>query len=130
MGEGYGSRLQDRQRCAFCQAYRDRRLLDNPRYEKYSQRLAYQRGIRKYVYRLDVLERMLSYDEVTDIFVRVNSLGAKQRSSDLALAQITAKWLHSLQTFRDFQGASASVCFLTAAALMFRCRSFFSGRED
>lgn len=36
-------------------------------------------------------------------FVRVNSLGAKLRSSDLALAQITAKWRHSLQTFLDFR---------------------------
>ena len=76
---------------------------DDPRYEKYSQRLARLRGIRKYVYRMDVLERSLSYDEVTEIFVRVNSLGAKLRSSDLALAQITAKWRHSLQTFQDFQ---------------------------
>jgi hypothetical protein len=42
---------------------------------------------------MDVLERSLSYDEVTEIFVRVNSLGAKLRSSDLALAQITAKGL-------------------------------------
>jgi hypothetical protein len=76
---------------------------DDPRYEKYSQRLAKVRGIRKYVYRMDVLERTLSYDEVTEIFVRVNSLGAKLRSSDLALAQITAKWRHSLQTFFKFQ---------------------------
>jgi hypothetical protein len=65
--------------------------LDDPRGEKYSQRLARLRGIRKYVYRMDVLERELSYDEVTEIFVRVNSLGAQLRSSDLALAQITAK---------------------------------------
>ena len=77
---------------------------DDPRYEKYSQRLARLRAIRKYVYRMDVLERTLSYDEVTEIFVRVNSLGAKLRSSDLALAQITAKWRHSLKTFLDFQG--------------------------
>jgi hypothetical protein len=35
---------------------------DDPRYEKYSQRLARLRGIRKYVYRMDVLERTLSYD--------------------------------------------------------------------
>jgi hypothetical protein len=56
---------------------------------------------------MDVLERTLSYDEVTEIFVRVNSLGAKLRSSDLALAQITAKWRHSLQTFLDFQNACA-----------------------
>ena len=52
---------------------------------------------------MDVLERTLSYDEVTEIFVRVNSLGAKLRSSDLALAQITAKWRHSLETFQKFQ---------------------------
>ena len=54
--------------------------LDDPRAEKYSKRLARLRGIRRYVYRMDVLERSLSYDEVTDIFVRVNSLGAKLRS--------------------------------------------------
>ncbi|WP_175848326.1 GmrSD restriction endonuclease domain-containing protein [Burkholderia arboris] len=84
---------------------------DDPRYEKYSQRLARLRGIRKYVYRMDVLERTLSYDEVTEIFVRVNSLGAKLRSSDLALAQITAKWRHSLQTFVDFQAECANAGF-------------------
>lgn len=84
---------------------------DDPQYEKYSQRLARLRGIRKYVYRMDVLERTLSYDEVTEIFVRVNSLGAKLRSSDLALAQITAKWRHSLQTFQDFQKACAKTGF-------------------
>jgi hypothetical protein len=80
---------------------------DDPRYEKYSQRLARLRGIRKYMYRMDVLERTLSYDEVTEIFVRVNSLGAKLRSSDLALAQITAKWRHSLETFLKFQESCA-----------------------
>lgn len=75
----------------------------DPRFKKYSQRLAKLRGIRDYVYRMDVLERSLSYDEVTEIFVRVNSLGAKLRSSDLALAQITAKWKNSLSTFLEFQ---------------------------
>jgi hypothetical protein len=76
---------------------------DDPNYERYSQRLARLRGVRKYVYRMDVLERRLKYDEVTEIFVRVNSLGAKLRSSDLALAQITAKWRNSLKTFEAFQ---------------------------
>ncbi|MES1243375.1 MAG: DUF262 domain-containing protein [Acidobacteriota bacterium] len=76
---------------------------DDPNYERYSQRLARLRGIRKYVYRMDVLERRLTYDEVTEIFVRVNSLGAKLRSSDLALAQVTAKWRNSLQVFESFQ---------------------------
>jgi hypothetical protein len=76
---------------------------DDPRYEKYSSRLARLRSVRKYSYRIDVLERTLDYDEVTEIFVRVNSLGAKLRSSDLALAQITAKWRNSLGTFQEFQ---------------------------
>jgi hypothetical protein len=84
---------------------------DDPRYEKYSQRLARLRGIRKYVYRMDVLERKLSYDEVTEIFVRVNSLGAKLRSSDLALAQITAKWRGALKIFQGFQEQCARTGF-------------------
>lgn len=81
--------------------------LDDPRAEKYSQRLARLRGIKKYVYRMDVLERKLSYTEVTEIFVRVNSLGAKLRSSDLALAQITAKWRGALKVFQEFQDQCA-----------------------
>lgn len=84
---------------------------DDSCYERYSQRLARLRGIRRYVYRMDVLERKLSYDEVTEIFVRVNSLGAKLRSSDLALAQITAKWRNSLRIFEEFQNQCARVGF-------------------
>ncbi len=33
------------------------------------------------------LSAAMSYEEVTEIFVRVNSAGAKLRSSDLALAR-------------------------------------------
>src|SRR5262249_20742886 len=69
------------------------------------------RAIRKYVYRMDILERSLTYDEVTEIFVRVNSLGAKLRSSDLALAQITAKWRGALKTFQAFQLECAKTGF-------------------
>lgn len=85
--------------------------LQDPRQEKYSQRLAKLRAIRKYSYRMDVLERTLAYDEVTEIFVRVNSLGAKLRSSDLALAQITAKWKNSLAVFQNFQKQCAKSGF-------------------
>ncbi len=76
--------------------------VSDPRYQRYSQRLARLRGIKRYMYRMDILERSLSYEEVTEVFVRVNSLGAKLRSSDLALAQITAKWKHSLSIFQEF----------------------------
>lgn len=78
---------------------------DDPRYERYSQRLARLRSIRKYVYRMDVLERRLTYNEVTEIFVRVNSLGAKLRSSDLALAQITAQVAEFAQAVSDVPAA-------------------------
>lgn len=76
---------------------------DDPNYELYSERLKNVRAIAQYEYRMDILESSKSYEEVTEIFVRVNSLGAKLKSSDLALAQITAKWRGSLEFFREFQ---------------------------
>jgi hypothetical protein len=76
---------------------------DDPRYARYSERLKQLRGIKDYVYRAEILEREKSYEEVTEIFVRVNSLGAKLRGSDLALAQITARWKGSLSLFTDYQ---------------------------
>jgi len=76
---------------------------DDPRYDKYQTRLAQLRKIQDYTYRLDILGENLSYEEVTEIFVRVNSLGAKLRGSDLALAQITAKWQGSLKIFEAFR---------------------------
>lgn len=61
------------------------------------------RKIKDYTYRIDVLEDTMSYDEVTEIFVRVNSLGSRLRGYDLALAQITARWRNSLKLFMDYQ---------------------------
>jgi hypothetical protein len=84
---------------------------DDPKFDKYTQRLQRLRGIRDYVYRMDVLEDTMSYEEVTEIFVRVNSLGAKLRSSDLALAQITARWPGSLTQFKQFQEQCANQGF-------------------
>jgi hypothetical protein len=81
---------------------------DDPRYDKYTERLKKLRAIRDYVYRMDVLEPSLSYEEVTEIFVRVNSLGAKLRGSDLALAQITARWRDSLRIFEELQAKISS----------------------
>ena len=85
--------------------------ISDPRYTMYSQRLARLRRIRLYMYRMDILESTLSYEEVTEIFVRVNSLGTKLRSSDLALAQITAKWRNSLELFQKFQEECAHAGF-------------------
>ena len=60
--------------------------------KKYSQRLQQVKNIENYEYVMQRLSREMSYEEVTEIFVRVNSLGIKLRGSDLALAQITSRW--------------------------------------
>ncbi|EDT05613.1 protein of unknown function DUF262 [Burkholderia ambifaria IOP40-10] len=77
--------------------------LDDPRLERYSDRLKKLRAIKQYHYVVHVLERAMSYEEVTEIFVRVNSLGAKLRSSDLALAQMTSRWPNLLKELETFQ---------------------------
>jgi hypothetical protein len=77
--------------------------LKDPRYKRYSERLQKLRDIKKYTYVVHVLERSMSYEEVTEIFVRVNSLGAKLKSSDLALAQMTSRWPNLLKELEAFQ---------------------------
>ncbi len=71
-------------------------------YKLYSSRLNKVKHIEEYMYVMHLLEKTMSYEEVTEIFVRVNSLGVKLRGSDLALAQITAKWKGFLQLMEDF----------------------------
>ena len=76
---------------------------DDPRFQQYSDRLKKLRAIKDYPYVVHVLERSMSYEEVTEIFVRVNSLGAKLKSSDLALAQMTSRWPNLLKELEVFQ---------------------------
>ncbi len=75
---------------------------NDPQFAVYLNRLNRLRVIKDYLYTMEILPRNLSYEEVAEIFVRVNSLGAKLKGSDLALAQITAKWPGSLTIFEDF----------------------------
>jgi hypothetical protein len=49
-----------------------------------------------------ILDKKMSYEEVTEIFVRVNSLGAKLRGSDLALAQLTSRWKGFMNELENF----------------------------
>lgn len=85
--------------------------LRDPRHKKYSARLQQLRRIKDYTYNIHVLDEKLSYEEVTEIFVRVNSLGAKLRSSDLAMAQITAKWRDALDHFNAYAERCADARF-------------------
>ncbi|OGE75240.1 MAG: hypothetical protein A3I07_02490 [Candidatus Doudnabacteria bacterium RIFCSPLOWO2_02_FULL_42_9] len=75
---------------------------DDERWDKYSGRLQKVRKIADYPYVMEVLEKSMTYEEVTEIFVRVNSLGIKLRGSDLALAQITSRWKGFMNLIEDF----------------------------
>lgn len=101
---------------------------DDPRYELYSSRLKRLRAIKDYTYVVHVLERAMSYEEVTEIFVRVNSLGAKLKSSDLAMAQMSSRWKNLLQELEAFQetceqnGFSLELGQLVRAIVVFATR--------
>lgn len=59
--------------------------------------------IRQYPYHISVLTEM-NYEEVTHIFVRINSGGTKLGGADLALAQISSRWhgvTHELKSYQD-----------------------------
>jgi hypothetical protein len=75
---------------------------DDDRWDKYSARIAKVRNISNYSFVMEVLQKDMSYEEVTEIFVRVNSLGIKLRSSDLAIAQITSKWKGFMDELEEF----------------------------
>ena len=76
---------------------------ENPNHLKYVRRLIKLKDLGKnYSFPVVTLGKDLSYEEVTDVFIRVNSSGTKLNSSDLALAQITSRWENSLETFQAF----------------------------
>ena len=99
---------------------------DDPRYERYSQRLQGVKKIGDYQYVMHVLERDLSYEEVAEIFVRVNSLGMKLRGSDLAMAQITARWPGALDKFEEFAEECEKVWFTFDPGLLVRTLVVFA----
>ena len=75
---------------------------------------------------MHVLERDLSYEEVAEIFVRVNSLGMKLRGSDLAMAQITARWPGALDKFEEFAEECEKVWFTFDPGLLVRTLVVFA----
>jgi hypothetical protein len=103
---------------------------DDPRYEMYSKRLSRLRKIREYPYVMQVLDRNLDYEEVAEIFVRVNSLGAKLRGSDLALAQITARWRDSLRLLEEFQEECEEHWFTFDLGLLVRAMVVFASNQS
>ena len=102
---------------------------DDPRYQKYVERINRLRRLKQYMYVMHVLPRDLSYEEVTEIFVRVNSLGVKLRSSDLALAQITARWRKFLDMLTEFQDDCEKRWYTLDAGLLVRTMIVFATKQ-
>jgi hypothetical protein len=99
---------------------------DDPKFDRYAKRLQNLRKIREYPYVMHVLDKLLSYEEVAEIFVRVNSLGMKLRGSDLALAQITSRWQNSLRLFEEFQEECDEGGFNTELGVLIRALVVFA----
>ncbi|MGA7886806.1 MAG: DUF262 domain-containing protein, partial [Acidobacteriaceae bacterium] len=102
---------------------------DDPRAQKYSDRLKKLRAIKDYHYVVHVLERRMNYEEVTEIFVRVNSLGAKLRSSDLALAQMTSRWPNLLKELESFQDECEQSWFTIELGQLVRAIVVFATKQ-
>lgn len=68
--------------------------------DEISRRVERVRKISDYVYHIEIIES-LDYDEVTDIFVRVNSKGRALRAVDLALATISGRWPGVISKLED-----------------------------
>lgn len=103
--------------------------LDDPRSDKYQARLSKLLQIRNYQYVVHVLERKMSYPEVTEIFVRVNSLGAKLKSSDLALAQMTSRWPNLLKQLEEFQAECEESWFTIDLGQLVRAIVVFATKQ-
>jgi hypothetical protein len=101
----------------------------DPRFQKYSDRLKKLRAVKQYQYVVHVLERSMSYEEVTEIFVRVNSLGAKLRSSDLALAQMTSRWPNLLKELEKFQDECEQSWFTIDLGQLVRAIVIFATKQ-
>ncbi len=105
--------------------------LNDPNTSKYNQRLNDLRKIENYQYKVHELERKKSYQEVAEIFVRVNSLGTTLTGSDLAQAQITSKWKGSLIEFEAFQKKCAKNDFdLDLGIIVRNLISFATGQSN
>ena len=75
---------------------------------------------------MSVLGGDLSYEEVTEIFVRVNSLGVKLRSSDLALAQISARWGEIHDELERFHAEAEAAGFSLEFGVLVRAMVVFA----
>lgn len=99
-------------------------------YDKYSERIRRLRSIKDYKYRVVILGESKSYEEVTEIFVRINSLGTKLRGSDLAFAEITAKWNGFSLKIEEYENQHNSEVFTLGTSTLIRNLIAFATGES
>ena len=84
-------------------------------------RLGRVQAVSRYIYRVEIISN-LPYEEVTEIFIRVNSKGRALKTTDLALATLSAKWrgvMAQLEAERDVWKARGYPAF--DLAFLARC---------
>jgi hypothetical protein len=91
-------------------------------------RLDQLRKISDYSYWIEILDD-LPYEEVTDIFVRVNSRGVPLRTVDLALATLSARWRGVIAKLEDEAARWAAVGY-PAVSVGFLARCIASAAAD
>lgn len=95
---------------------------DHQNYDKYNRRLLQLYSRREnYVYPVQILPKDISYEEATDVFVRVNSLGTRLGGSDLALALVTSRWPGLMKLFDEFLISLAKTNFFLQEGFLIRC---------
>ena len=95
---------------------------DNPNYENFLKR-AYRLHKRadEYKYPVQTLGTDTAYEEVTDIFVRLNAQGTKLRRADLALAQVTSRWPGAMKLFTATAEKCNKMGFGVDERLLIKC---------
>lgn len=85
-------------------------------------------GIKSYRYRVTVLEG-LTYDEVTDIFVRINSGGTRLSNADLSLAQISSRWRGVSGELDEFQREAKKLGWELDETILLRVLAAFASNQ-
>lgn len=95
---------------------------DHPNYKKFFKRAYYlHKRADEYMYPVQTLGPDTTYEEVTDIFVRLNSQGTKLRKADLALAQVTSKWRGAMKLFTRASKSCKARGFDLDERLLIKC---------
>ena len=95
---------------------------DHPKHDMYLKRLNKLYITREtYLYPVQILDKDSLYEEVADIFVRLNTQGTKLRKADLALAQVTARWPGAMDTFNKAVHECEEKGYILDEGFMIKC---------